>query len=121
MTAYHRQKGSTFERMIADYLARHVDERIDRRVKNGAKDRGDIGGLRHHGHRLVLECKNTARALLGPWAAEAEVERGNDDALAGLVVHKRHGKGRAEDQWVTLTVGDLVALLTLSRDHLNKQ
>lgn len=40
--------------------------------------------------------------------------------LVGLVVHKRHGKGRAEDQWLTLTVGDLVALLTLSRDHLNE-
>lgn len=120
MTAYHRQKGSSFERLIADYLADKVDDRIDRRVKNGAKDRGDIGGLRHMGHRLVVECKNTAKTLLGPWQAEAEVERGNDDALAGLIVHKRHGKGRAEDQWVTLTVGDLVALLTLSRDHLNK-
>jgi hypothetical protein len=90
------------------------------RAKTGAKDRGDIGGLRHHGHRLVIECKNTAKTLLGPWAVEAETERGNDDALAGLIVHKRHGKGRAEDQWVTLTVGDLVALLTLSRDHLNQ-
>lgn len=118
MTAYHRQKGSTFERMIADYLAKHVDDRIDRRVKNGAKDRGDIGGLRFHGHRLVLECKNTAKTLLGPWAAEAEAERGNDDALAGMIVHKRHGKGRPEDQWVTMTMGELVALLTLGRDHL---
>lgn len=120
MTAYHRQKGSSFERLIADYFATHVDDRVDRRVKNGAKDRGDIGGLRHMGHRLVVECKNTAKTLLGPWAAEAEVERGNDDALAGLIIHKRHGVGRAEDQWVTLTVGDLVALLTLSRDHLSK-
>jgi hypothetical protein len=120
MTAYHRQKGSSFERLIADYLARTIDDRIDRRVKNGAKDRGDIGGLRHMGHRLVIECKNTAKTLLGPWASEAEVERGNDDALAGLIIHKRHGKGQPEDQWVTLTVGDLVALLTLSRDHLNK-
>lgn len=119
MTAYHRQKGSTFESLIANYLNAQVDDRIERRTKNGSKDRGDIGGVRFHGHRLVLECKNTSKTSLGPWATEAEVERGNDDALAGMVVHKRHGKGRAEDQWVTMTVGELVALLNLNRDHRN--
>lgn len=121
MTAYHRQKGSTFERSIADYLAKHVDDRIDRRVKNGNKDRGDIAGLRHLGQRIVLECKNTAKMALGGWATEAEIERGNDDALAGLIVHKRHGKGQPQDQWVTLTVGELVALLTGDRTHYNQE
>lgn len=111
MTAYHRQKGSTFERMIADHLAANVDDRIDRRVKTGAKDRGDIGGVRIHGQRLVIECKNTARLNLGGWAAETEVERGNDDALAGVIIHKRHGKGRAPDQWVTMTLADFTAIL----------
>lgn len=114
-----KKAGTAFETSVAGYLAEHVDDRIERRTKTGAKDRGDISGLRHHGHRLVIECKNTAVTSLGSWAAEAEVERGNDDALAGLVVHKRHGKGQPEDQWVTLTLGDLVALLTLSRDHVN--
>ena len=113
-----REAGTRFERLIADYLAAHVDDRVDRRVKTGNKDRGDIGGLRHMGGRIVGECKNTTRINLGVWAAEAEVERGNDDALAALVFHKRHGRGQPEDQWVTLTVGDLVALLTGSRDHL---
>lgn len=121
MTRYHRQKGATFERNIADYLAAHIDDRIDRRVKNGAKDRGDIAGLRHMGHRIVLECKNTAKLALGGWATEAEVERGNDDALAGLIIHKRHGKGRPEDQWVTLTLGELVALLTGTRTHYDQE
>jgi hypothetical protein len=112
-----KKAGSTFERTIADYLATHVDDRIDRRVKNGPKDRGDIGGLRHMGHRIVIECKNTAKISLGGWATEAETERGNDDALAGIIIHKRHGKGRPEDQWVTLTLGELVALLTGTRTH----
>lgn len=104
--------GSSFERLVADYLASVVDDRIDRRVKTGAKDKGDIAGVRVHGQRVVLEAKNTARVNLGSWAAEAEVERVNDDALVGLVVHKRHGKGSAADQWVTMTLADFVALTT---------
>jgi len=107
--------GSSFERLVADYLAVVVDDRIDRRVKTGARDKGDIAGVRVHGQRVVLEAKNTARINLGTWAAEAEVERVNDDALVGLVVHKRHGKGSAGDQWVTMTLADLAALLTGSR------
>ncbi|WP_190264861.1 hypothetical protein [Glutamicibacter nicotianae] len=104
--------GSKFERDIADHLAKLVDDRIDRRVKTGAKDRGDIGGVRVHGQRLVLECKNTTRINLGTWIAEAHTEAGNDDALAGVIVHKRHGKGKPGDQWVTMTVDDLIALIT---------
>lgn len=110
--------GARFERLVADYLAAHVDDRIDRRVKTGSNDRGDIGGLRHMGGRVVIECKDTSRISLGTWAAEAEIERGNDDALAGVVAHKRHGKGAPGDQWITLTLADFVALLTGNRDHL---
>lgn len=114
-----RQAGTRFERLIADYLNQHVDDRIDRRVKTGAKDRGDIAGLRHMGGRIVIECKNTTRTNLGTWMAEAETQRGNDDAHAALIIHKRHGKGRPEDQWVTTTLGNLVTLLTGHRHHLD--
>lgn len=112
-----RGAGATFERTIADYLALHIDDRIDRRVKGGAKDRGDIGGLRHLTQRVVIECKNSAQIALSTWALEAEIERGNDDALVGLVIHKRHGRGAPSEQWVTLTVGELVSLLNGNRDH----
>ena len=40
------------------------------------------------------------------------------DALVGLVVAKRHGVGDAAAQYVTMTVADLVALLTGHRDGL---
>lgn len=112
MTAYHRQKGSSFERLVADYLKYNGFPFADRRVKSGAKDRGDIGGVGTEAGRLVLECKNTSKTSLGTWAAEAEVERVNDEALAGVVIHKRHGKGKAEDQWCTMTLADLTAILT---------
>lgn len=115
MTAYHRAKGSSFERLVADYLKAKGFPFADRRVKNGSKDKGDIGGVGTEAGRLVLECKNTSKISLGVWAAEAEAERLNDEALAGVVIHKRHGKGKAEDQWVTMTLADLTAILTGKR------
>jgi hypothetical protein len=110
-----RKAGTAFERLIADCLAQHVDDRIDRRVKTGSNDKGDIGGIRHLGERLVVECKTVARLDLSGWVDEAEVERGNDDAIAGLVIHKRRGHGDPLDQYVTCTVRDLIALLDGTR------
>ena len=115
-----KDAGARFESSVAAYLNAYVDDRIERRRLSGGRDRGDISGLRHMGERVVIECKNTARLNLGAWWSEAETERGNDGAVAGLIVHKRHGKGRAEDQWVTLTLGDLVALLNGHRGHLDQ-
>ena len=114
-----KSAGTRMETLVADYLAKHVDDRIERRTKNGSKDRGDIGGLRHMGQRVVVECKDTSRINLAGWASEAETERGNDDAGVAIVAHKRHGKGRPEDQWITMTLGDFVALLNGDRTHLN--
>lgn len=114
-----KQAGARFERLIADALAEHVDDRIDRRVKTGSKDRGDIGGVRTrngYGDRLVIETKDYGgRLLVGPWLNEAEIERGNDDALAGLVIAKRRGHSDPLDQTVLMTVRDLAALLTGER------
>ena len=105
--------GTAFETLITRYLAEALnDDRIERRARNGRNDRGDIGGVRVHGQRLVLECKNHRRLDLAGWMAEAQIEAGNDDALAGVVVHKRHGTAKPERQWVTMTVAELVALIT---------
>lgn len=110
-----KQAGARFERSIADWLAEHVDDRIDRRVKTGAKDRGDIGGWRFAGRRIVAELKDVATMNLGGWVKEAEIERLNDDADVALVIHKRRGHGNPGDQYVTLTLRDLIALTTGER------
>jgi hypothetical protein len=108
--------GARFERAIADYLAATLDDdRVDRRVKTGAKDLGDVSGVRIHGQRLVVEVKECARLDLPGWTAEAHTEAGNDDALLGVVIHKRHGVGDPGRQWVSMTVDDLAALLTGQR------
>jgi hypothetical protein len=111
-----KKAGSTFERQIADHMAATIDDRIDRAVKRGSADVGDISGLRFHGHKIAVECKNTSAIKLAEWAAEAEVERKNLGALAGVTIHKRRGKSDPGDQWVTLTVNDFVALMTLTRE-----
>lgn len=108
-----RTAGTRFERTIADALAAALDDdRIDRRARTGAKDRGDIAGLRLHGQRVVVEVKDCATLRLPAWTAEARTEAGNDDALVGVVVHKRRGVSDPLAQWVTCTVADLVAILS---------
>lgn len=117
-----RTAGTRFESSVADYLARHVDDAIERRARNGSKDRGDISGLRHMRGRLVVECKDYGGQLkAAQWVGEADVERGNDDALTGLVVAKRRGTQAPEDQWVLMTLGELVALLNGDRDHYEQE
>lgn len=128
--------GARFERSIADALAAALDDdRIEpasphrsqgpRRYcrcaparperKTFPIGRGDIAGVRLHGQRVVIECKDVATLRLPEWTAEARIEAGNDDALVGLVVHKRRGVADPMRQWVTCTVADLVAILTGQR------
>ena len=108
-----KKAGSSFERLIADYLAFELnDDRIDRRVKTGAKDRGDVGGVRTiRGGRVVIEAKSVSRDNLPLWIREAEIERGNDDAVIGVVAHKRHGSAQPADQYVSMTLETFVRLL----------
>lgn len=107
-----RKAGASFERLIADALAWVLqDDRIDRRPKSGAKDKGDIGGLRSpFGERIVVECKDVFKMDLGGWVGEAVKEAGNDDAPIAVVIHKRRGHGDPLEQYVTMRVRDFVKL-----------
>lgn len=95
-----KKAGSGFEQQVADYLSCVLDdERIERRVKRGNKDRGDIAGVTYHGERVVIECKAESRVNLWGYLEEAEVERGNDDAALGVVVVKVPGRGPKGTAW----------------------
>lgn len=107
-----KRAGARFESAVAEYLSRHVDDRIERRTSNSANDRGDIAGLRHMGERLVVECKDTSRWTPAEWLRETEIERGNDDAVAGCVVAKKRGTADPGDAVVLMTLRDLVGLMT---------
>jgi hypothetical protein len=105
------RKGASHERQTADYWRDNWDDRIDRRVRTGAKDKGDLANLRIRNHRIVVECKNTRSVDLAGWITEAQVEAENDGALCGIVIAKRKGKGDPADQYVVMTQGDLLKLL----------
>ncbi|UVT31600.1 holliday junction resolvase [Mycobacterium phage Mask] len=116
--------GSRTERAVADYLAQALDDdRIDRRVKTGAKDRGDIAGVRVHGQRVAIEvkdvkhedctkCQRVSGLKLPEWTGESAAEANNDGALVGVVVHKRNGTTDPGKFWVHMTLDDLLALIT---------
>lgn len=109
-----KQAGAKFEKLVADFLAENLDDRIERRVLGGAKDRGDIANVRDsHNRRIVIEAKDYGGRLnLPQWIKEAHTEADNDDAHVGLVIAKRRGTTNPADQWVAMTVNDLIQLLT---------
>lgn len=113
-----KKAGSSFERSMADFLKSVLgDDGIDRQVKTGAKDTGDIRGVYLHGKRVVIECKDYGgRHRLPEWLEEADVERGNADAEYGVVAWKRRGVADPAEQYLTMTVATFAAMCAGGRD-----
>lgn len=108
-----KSAGTATERAVANYLAQALDDdRIDRRPRNGKKDRGDIGGVQVRGQRLVIEAKDCARSDFPGWVREAHIEAAHDNALCGVVVAKRRGTTDPSRYWCVMELKDLVALIT---------
>lgn len=85
--------------------------------KYGAKDRGDILNVETFNELpIAVEAKDYGGRLeAGTWLREAETERINLNAVAGLVIAKRRGTTDPGRQIVLMEVDDLVALLTGKR------
>lgn len=104
--------GSRFERLVADYLDDRLEGcHVDRQVKTGAADSGDLYGVTCRGRQIAIECKNVTKMGLPQWVREAHTEATNIGGLTGIVIHKRHGNAKPGDQWVTMTITDLVTIL----------
>lgn len=99
-------KGTRWESAIVAYLLPFVPH-VERRAKNGAKDRGDIAGI----PGVVIEAKNARAMDLAGWVDEAQTEARNDGAPYGVVWHHRRGKGSPGDGYVTMTGLAFTALL----------
>lgn len=114
-----KRKGTSFEVLVRDYFIAEWDDRIVRVAQAGANDLGDLANFRVGvgDAKVAVECKNIVeyKSNLSGWITEATREAQNINAVAGIVVHKRAGKGRAEDQYVTLTLADFFRVLRASQ------
>ena len=64
------------------------------------------------GGRVIAELKDYGgRVIVKPWLDEAEAERGNDDAVVGVVIVKRRGIANPADQLVMMTSEAFARLL----------
>ncbi|MDK8701130.1 hypothetical protein QP924_09810 [Corynebacterium pseudodiphtheriticum] len=112
-----KQAGSRFERTTADYMRDVTGQPIDRLVKTGAKDRGDVGPFRNaQGDLVAVECKEVGRMALAEWMREAHIEAVNYGAVTGIIVHKRKGFTAPGKQWVTMTLDDLLTIMRVRND-----
>jgi hypothetical protein len=101
-----KQKGTAFERSIADYLKTFWPY-ADRAPLVGNKDRGDISGT----PGLVWECKNAKTLRLSEWLKETCLERANAEADHGILVVKRRGHTHPGEQYAVVRLCELVDLL----------
>jgi len=109
-----KKAGSSFERLIADYLKIALnDSRIDRKVRTGARDTGDIANVKTiQGGDVTLELKDYGGQFkVTEWLREAETERINAYAEIGVVIAKRRGVTSPDKQVAFMTVETLAYLL----------
>lgn len=85
-----RAVGSTFARMVCEFLAEAIPG-VERRVDGGSRDRGDVAGLDADG--WAVECKRTTRLEFAEAMKEAEKEAGHAKARWFVTVHWNRGKG----------------------------
>jgi hypothetical protein len=83
------RKGSAFETACIEYLREHGFPYAERRVSNGTRDRGDLGGV----PGMVLEMKNHKTIDLAGFMDEVAIEKANAHAQIGAAVIKRRNHG----------------------------
>jgi hypothetical protein len=113
-----RAKGNAFENALLPLLKQHypVVQRIGLPgTRAGSNGMGDYKLFPEE--RFVLEAKNHARLDLASWHkqvsqdAQTAAVTWERDKVAAVVVHKRHGTTKPEEQWVTLSLGDFLWLV----------
>ena len=103
-----KQKGTDGENAVVEALTR-AGFTVERRALSGINDKGDIAGLKD----VVIEVKkhDSYAGKLAGWVEEADTERRNAKATIGVVWHRRKGKSKAEDWFVTMSGDQFLYLL----------
>jgi hypothetical protein len=106
-----KQKGTAFETSLLPELC-YWYPGTERRAPQGAYDKGDFN---MPGAPFILEAKNHQQMSLGAWVEEAKKEMANAGLEYGGVVHKRRGVTSPGRQFVTLELGNFLALVNRPR------
>ena len=102
-----KQKGTSAETAVVNYLKDKWKIPAERRALTGALDKGDISGISD----VVFEVKNHKTMTLGQWMEELKVEVTNASAETGVVVHKRKGTTDVGEWYATMPVEVYINLL----------
>ena len=110
-----KQKGTSFETLIKEYLWSVGFESAHRTALSGANDTGDINGISNDGtgREVAVQCKNQKKFDLSGWLDDTvEQAKRLDDAVPVLGV-KRPGKGSksVDETYSVMRLCDLVCLL----------
>ena len=109
-------KGTTHESNLVKWLQANGFPDARREVLHGAKDVGDIGGVKWRGVPIVIEAKNCREKRPAKWLEEAEAERKNAGAPIAFVVGKTRGVGEKNfgENECYIYLNDLAKLLDLN-------
>ena len=110
--SHETRKGYVAEAAVVAALAELGNVYRPRTTSHQATDTGDVAGL-----PMVFSVKNHLRMDLAAWVDEMIAMVGRSPHATGVVVHKRRGKGKAGDWYVTTSL-DL--LLPLLRAYISK-
>lgn len=85
-----KQKGTSTETLVVNYLRENGWPWVERRALAGSLDKGDVAGM----PGLCVEIKYGGETLkIGPWLTETGIERLNAGADHGILVVKPFGMG----------------------------
>jgi hypothetical protein len=100
-----RRKGNKAELDVVKVLKEAGYHAITSRSAQGFQGGADIVS----DFPASIEVKNQARLDLAGWWAQAQAQAGDKPAV---VVHKRVGKGKAGEWWVTMDLDTLIRLVS---------
>lgn len=111
-----KQKGTSFEVLIRDYLIAKGFIHAHRPALSGGKDTGDINGIARRSTRrkVAVQCKNQKQFQLSQWLNDTVEQAERLDGALPVLVVKRAGKGEKalDDTYVVMRLRDLSDLLT---------
>lgn len=118
MANTNKQRGTSFETAVVEWLKACGFTKAYRPALTGAGDTGDINGIEGVFGSVIIQCKNQKRFDLSGWlddTVEQAERKGKDDTLPILVV-KRPGKGVKQlgETYAVMRLEDVAALLRMA-------